>query len=81
MDRDGTKDGYDLELTRMIADAVDIPVIASGGMGSPSDLVDAVNIGTADAIAMAHVLHYDVCSLSELRTTCRSQNIPTRVRQ
>ena len=39
-------------------------MIASGGMGSPSDLVDAVSIGTADAIAMAHVLHYDVCSLS-----------------
>ena len=51
-----------------------------GFMGSPSDLVDAVNIGTADAIAMAHVLHYGVCSLRELRATCQAQDIPTRVR-
>ncbi|MBT5709206.1 MAG: imidazole glycerol phosphate synthase cyclase subunit, partial [Verrucomicrobia bacterium] len=80
VDQEGTAKGFDLPLIKTICDRVDIPVIASGGMGSPRDLVDAVNIGTADAIAMAHVLHYGVCSLRELRATCQAQDIPTRVR-
>ena len=58
MDRDGTEDGYELELTRAVADAVDVPVIASGGAGTLEHLVDAVEQGGADAVLCASIFHY-----------------------
>jgi cyclase len=58
MDRDGTKDGYDLELTRAVADAVDVPVIASGGAGTLEHLVEGVCDGGADAVLAASIFHY-----------------------
>ena len=58
MDRDGTEDGYELELTRAVADAVDVPVIASGGAGTLDHLVEAVEEGGADAVLCASIFHY-----------------------
>ena len=58
MDRDGTNDGYDLELTRSVADAVSVPVIASGGAGTLDHLNDAIEIGGADAVLCASIFHY-----------------------
>ena len=58
MDADGTKDGYDLEITRAVADAVSIPVVASGGAGSPQHLLEAVTVGGASAALAASIFHY-----------------------
>ena len=58
MDRDGTKDGYDLELTRAVAEAVNVPVIASGGAGTLDHLVEVVEKGKADAVLAASIFHY-----------------------
>ena len=58
MDRDGTKSGFDLELTRAVSDAVDVPVIASGGVGSLDDLADGIQLGGADAVLAASIFHY-----------------------
>ena len=63
MDRDGTQDGYDLELTRAIADAVDVPVIASGGVGGPEHMVDGFAAG-ADAVLAASIFHYGQYSVA-----------------
>ena len=78
VDREGTGKGFDLELLKAVTDRVDIPVIASGGMGGPEDLVAAVQTAGVDAVAMAHVLHYGLYPLAELRQHCISQNIPVR---
>lgn len=78
IDREGTRQGFDLELTRAITSAVGIPVIASGGMGKASDLVDAVTQGKADAVAMADVLHYERATLGELRQAAQSAGIQVR---
>lgn len=60
IDREGTGCGYDLELTRMIADTLSIPVIACGGAGKAEHVYDVINIGKADAVCMASIFHYDV---------------------
>lgn len=60
VDKEGTGEGYDLELIRMISDVVSIPVIAHGGAKSPQNVVDAIKIGNADAVAIASILHYSV---------------------
>ncbi len=78
IDREGTRQGFDLELTRAITSAVGIPVIASGGMGKASDLVDVVTQGKADAVAMADVLHYERTTLGELRQAAKSAGIQVR---
>ena len=67
IDADGTRDGYELELTRMICDAVTIPVIASGGAGHPSHLVDAVTTGGASAALVASIVHYGQYSIAECK--------------
>ncbi len=67
MDRDGTEDGYELELTRLVADAVDIPVIASGGAGTLDHLVDAVQEGGADAVLCASIFHYGQFTVGEAK--------------
>jgi cyclase len=78
VDKEGTGDGFDLELIRTVTDEVDIPVVASGGMGKLEDLVGAVRKAGADAIAMAHVLHYGIYSVPEIRRYCIEESIPVR---
>ena len=80
IDREGTRKGFDLELIKQVTDAVSIPVIASGGMGTIYDFINAVNIGNADAVAIADVLHYDRIKLNDIRKAgeakgfCRSRS-------
>jgi cyclase len=78
VDREGTRQGFDLQLTHAITSVVDIPVIASGGMGKPSDLVDVVTQGRADAVAMADVLHYERATIGEIRQAAKSAGIQVR---
>jgi cyclase len=79
MDRDGTEDGYELELTRAVADAVDVPVIASGGAGTLDHLVDAVNAGGADAVLCASIFHYGQYTVREAKERMRAAGIPVRL--
>jgi len=79
MDRDGTEDGYELELTRAVADAVDIPVIASGGAGELSHLVDAVERGGADAVLCASIFHYGTYSVHQAKEAMHVAGIPVRL--
>jgi cyclase len=78
MDRDGTNDGYELELTRAVTSAVDVPVIASGGAGEPAHLVDAVERGGADAVLCASIFHYGAYTVHEAKDTMRAAGIPVR---
>lgn len=78
VDREGTGLGFDLELLSAVCDAVDVPIVASGGMGSLKHLEEAVFVGGVDAIAMAHVLHYDVCPLPIVRAHCLDNGIAVR---
>ena len=77
MDRDGTKDGYDLELVSAVAGAVDVPVIASGGAGSPEHLVDGLEAG-ADAVLCAAIFHYGEYTIPEVRSALRAAGVPMR---
>jgi cyclase len=79
MDRDGTEDGYELELTRAVSDAVDVPVIASGGAGTLDHLVDAVNEGGADAVLCASIFHYGQYTVREAKERMRAAGIPVRL--
>jgi imidazole glycerol-phosphate synthase subunit HisF len=79
MDRDGTEDGYELELTRVVADAVDVPVIASGGAGTLDHLVDAVQRGGADAVLCASIFHYGRHTVREAKERMREAGIPVRL--
>src|SRR5699024_9884202 len=67
MDRDGTKSGFDLKLTRAISDNVDIPIIASGGVGSLEDLHDGLEIGRADAVLAASIFHYGSFTIQQAK--------------
>ncbi len=78
MDRDGTKAGYDLRLTRAIADAVSIPVIASGGAGSVEDFPPAVIEGRASAVLAASIFHYGEASLADARAALQRAGVPVR---
>lgn len=75
MDRDGTKDGFDLALTRAVADAVAIPVVASGGAGNTDDLVAGIRDGHADAVLAASIFHFGTCSIAEVRTALTEAGI------
>ena len=79
MDRDGTEDGYELTLTRAVSDAVDVPVIASGGAGTLDHLVDAVTEGGADAVLCASIFHYGAYSVREAKERMRAAGIPVRL--
>jgi cyclase len=81
MDRDGTKRGFDLELTRAVADAVSVPVIASGGVGSLQDLADGVLVGRADAVLAASIFHYGEFTLRQAKQHMASCGIPMRLVQ
>jgi len=78
MDRDGTKDGYDLELTRTISRAVSIPVIASGGCGHVKHLAEALKEGEADAALAASIFHYREVSIAEAKKYLKEKNIHVR---
>lgn len=78
VDREGTTKGFDVELVKAVTDSVNIPVIASGGMGSPEHLVEVVEYGHSNAVAMAHVLHYQQYSVEDIRSFCFERGIPVR---
>jgi cyclase len=78
MDRDGTTDGYDLELTRAVADAVKVPVIASGGVGELGHLVEGVTDGGADAVLAASIFHYGKYTIAEAKRAMKEAGIPVR---
>ena len=78
VDQEGTRKGFDVALVRAVTAAVDIPVIASGGMGSFEHLKDVVQQGEADAVAMADILHYGRASLGELRAQAVAEKLPVR---
>lgn len=78
MDRDGTQDGYDLELTRAIARSVSIPVIASGGAGSLEHLYEGVTEGMADAVLAASIFHFGQYTVSEAKAYLRDRSVPVR---
>ena len=79
MDRDGTEDGYELELTRLVADAVDVPVIASGGAGTLQHMVDAIETGGADAVLAASIFHYGTYSIQQAKEKLAEAGVPVRV--
>ena len=79
IDADGTRDGYELELTAMIAEAVRIPVIASGGAGKPEHLKEALTVGKADAALVASMVHYGDYSVSELKRYLHEQGVKMRM--
>jgi cyclase len=78
MDRDGTNDGYETELTRRVAEAVPVPVIASGGAGEPGHLIAALREGQADAVLCASIFHYGTYSVDETKTALDAAGIPVR---
>jgi imidazole glycerol-phosphate synthase subunit HisF len=78
IDRDGARTGYDLPITRAVADAVPVPVIASGGAGTPAHLVDAVRDARADAALVAGILHDGVTTVSVLKDAMRAAGVPVR---
>jgi cyclase len=78
MDRDGTEDGYELELTRRVSEAVDVPVIASGGAGTLDHLVEAIETGGADAVLAASIFHYGTYSIDAAKARLAEAGIPVR---
>lgn len=79
MDRDGTKDGYDLKLTRAVSDAVEVPVIASGGVGKPEHLAEGILKGRASAVLAASIFHFGEYSVEESKKIMRSRGVPVRL--
>jgi cyclase len=79
MDRDGTNDGYDIELTRAVADAVAVPVIASGGAGELGHLSEAIAAGGADAVLCASIFHYGHYRVGEAKERLAADGIPVRI--
>jgi len=78
MDKDGTKDGYDIELTRLVSEALEIPVIASGGAGTIDHLYEGLTAGKADAVLAASIFHFREISIKEVKDTLSSRGIPIR---
>jgi cyclase len=78
IDKDGTKEGYDLDLTRKVSESVNIPVIASGGAGNPQQMVDAVKKGKADAVLLASLLHYGEYTIKEIKEYLKNEEICVR---
>ena len=80
IDADGTKEGYDVELTRRVAEAVGIPVIASGGAGRPEHLYEVLTEGRADAALVASMLHYGEYTVGELKQYLDARGVKMRLR-
>ena len=79
MDRDGTKSGFDLALTRAVSDAVSVPVIASGGVGNLAHLADGIQIGGADAVLAASIFHYGEYTVGQAKKLMAERGIPVRL--
>jgi cyclase len=79
MDRDGTRAGFDLELTRAVSDAVTVPVIASGGVGSLDHLADGIQQGGADAVLAASIFHYGEYTVAQAKARMAQRGIPVRL--
>lgn len=79
MDCDGTKDGYDLEITRAVSEAVSIPVVASGGAGKPEHLADAIALGKADAALAASIFHFGEFTIRQTKEVMAARGIPVRL--
>ena len=79
MDRDGTKSGFDLELTRAVSDAVPVPVIASGGVGTLDHLADGIQTGGADAVLAASIFHYGEFTVAQAKRHMQARGIPVRL--
>ena len=79
MDRDGTKAGYDVELTRAISDAVSVPVIASGGVGCADDLVAGVTEGHANAVLAASIFHFGEVTIRDAKARLAAAGLPVRL--
>lgn len=79
MDCDGTKDGYDLEITAAVSDAVSIPVVASGGAGRPEHLADAILLGKADAALAASIFHFGEFTIRETKRVMAARGVPVRL--
>jgi len=79
MDADGTKDGYDLEITRAVTDAVTVPVVASGGAGCPEHLADAILLGGAEAALAASIFHFGEYTIEETKRVMRARGVPVRL--
>jgi len=79
MDADGTKAGYDIEITRAVADAVTIPVVASGGAGGPEHMYQAVTAGRADAALAAGIFHYGVYTVNDVKQYLADRDVPVRL--
>ena len=79
MDRDGTQAGFDLELTRAVADAVPVPVIASGGVGRLDHLVEGVRLGHASAVLAASIFHYGTFTIGEAKRHMAAAGLPMRL--
>ena len=78
MDRDGTRDGYDLEITAAVSRAVGIPVVASGGAGAPGHIADAIEFGGADAALAAGIFNFGECTIREVKELFQERGIPVR---
>jgi len=81
MDRDGTRDGYDLELTARVADAVPVPLIASGGVGRLEHLYEGLTTGHADAALAASIFHFGECSIPAAKAYLRERGVPVRLEE
>lgn len=78
VDREGTRKGFDVDLVRAVSTEVGVPIIASGGMGAPKDVVDVVKTGGADAVAMADILHYKRATIADVRGVARAAGLDVR---
>ncbi len=78
MDKDGTHDGYDIELTRSFSERLDVPIIASGGAGNPQHIVDVFKLGKADAALAASIFHYNEFPIQKVKESCKKSGIPMR---
>ena len=78
VDKEGTRKGFDIALVKAVSSEVDVPIIASGGMGNPEDLLMVVNEGGADAVAMADILHYNRAKIGDIRTLADNEGLTVR---
>lgn len=78
VDREGTRKGFDVELVKAVSSTVNVPVIASGGMGTTEDLLSVVNCGGADAVAMADILHYGRAEIGDIRAVAEAGGLGVR---
>ena len=79
MDRDGTKEGYDIDLTSAISESVDVPVIASGGVGNPTHMAEGIDLGKASAVLVASIFHFGEFTISETKSVMKQHGIPVRL--